>query len=151
MKPILIAISLLVSSLSFSVFAQKTVTEKAPKVIQFNEVFTTVSIDDDLEVVLTNGSSDKIVVEGDVKATIADGHLYIAARNPRLASGMKVFVPADYLSKVYMNGNGSLGSSTVLQNHRVKILLTAEAKINVKSTGNITIETVDDIQFVKGR
>ena len=152
MKPILIAITLLVNSLSFSAFAQKSgVAEKSTKVIQFQEVFTTVSIDDDLEVVLTNGTSDKIAVNGDVKATIADGHLYISARNPRLAPGMKVFIPADFLSKVYMNGNGSLSSASVLQNQKVKILLASEARINVRSVGNVTIETVDDIHFVKGR
>ena len=152
MKPILIAISLLVSSLSFSAFAQKSnVSEKSPKLINFKEVFTTVSVDDDMEVILTEGASDKIVVDGDVKASVSDGHLYVAARNPRLASGTKVFIPSAFLSKVYMNGNGSLSSAAVLRNQKVKILLASEARINVRSLGNVTIETLDDIQFVKGR
>jgi hypothetical protein len=152
MKPILIAISLLVSSLSFSAFAQKSDgTEKSPKLIHFKEAFTIVSIDDEMEVILTDGASDKIAADGDVKAVVSEGHLYVSARNPRLAAGTKVFIPSGYLSRVYMNGNGSLSSASVLHNQKVKILLASEAKINVRSLGNVTVETIDDIQFVKGR
>jgi hypothetical protein len=152
MKPTLFFICLLVSSLSFSAFAQKSEgTDKTPKAIHFKEIFTTVSIDDDMEIVLMDGNSDKIVVEGDVKASVSDGHLYVSAKNPRLASGIKVFIPASFLSRVYMNGNGSLSSASVLHNQKVKIYLASEARINVKSLGNVTVETINDIQFVKGR
>jgi len=152
MKPILIAISLLVSSLNFSASAQKHVGPEQPsKVIQFKENFTVVTVDDDLEIILTDGTSDRIAVDGDVKAMVSDGHLYVSARNPRLAAGTKVFIPSAFLSKVNMNGNGSLSSAAVLQNKKVRILLASEAKINVRSFGNVSVETVDDIQFVKGR
>jgi hypothetical protein len=152
MKPTLIFICLLVSSLSFSAFAQKSgVQDKPAKTIHFKEVFTNVSIDDDVNVILTEGSSDKVVVEGDVKATVVDGHLYVSARNPRLAYGMKVYVPASFLTRIYMNGNGSLTSANILSNQKMKIYLAAEARIDVRSTGNVTVETVDNIQFVKGR
>jgi uncharacterized protein YabE (DUF348 family) len=152
MKPILIVFSLLVSSLSFSAFAQKSdVAQKSPKVIHFQEVFTTVSIEDDMEIILTDGNSDKIAVDGDVKAVVSEGHLYVSARNPRLASGMKVFIPSAFLARVFMNGNGSLSSASVLRNQKVKVLLASEAKINLRSLGNVTVETMDDIQFVKGR
>lgn len=152
MKPILIAISLLVSSLNFSASAQKVAgPEKPPKVIQFKENFTAVTVDDDLEIILTDGASDKITADGDVRAMVSDGHLYVSARNPRLAARTKVFIPSAFLSKVNMNGNGSLGSAVVLQNKKVRILLASEAKINVRSFGNVSVETVDDIQFVKGR
>ena len=152
MKPTIFILCLLISSLSFSAFAQKSVPqEKASKTIHFKEAFTNVSIDDDINVILTDGSSDKIMVEGDVKASVNDGHLYVAARNPRLAYGMKVYIPASFLTRVYMNGNGSLTSATILSNQKMKIYLAAESKVHVRSTGNVTIETVDDIQFVKGR
>jgi hypothetical protein len=152
MKPILIAISLLVSSLSFSAFAQKGQgPEKSPKVIQFQEAFTTVSVEDDMEIILTDGHSDKIAIDGDVRAVVSDGHLYVSARNPRQAHAMKVFIPSAFLSKVFLNGNGSLSSASVLRNQKVKIFLASEAKINLRSLGNVTVETLDDISFVKGR
>ena len=152
MKPILFFVSLLVSSLSFSAFAQKSSIEETPaKVIQFKEVFTMVSVDDNLEVVLTNGSSDNILVDDNVKATLSEGHLYVSAKNPQLAAGNKVLIPANFLSRVYMNNNGSLRSETVLSNQKVKIYLASEAKINVRSLGNVSVETVGDILFVKGR
>jgi hypothetical protein len=50
-----------------------------------------------------------------------------------------------------MNGNGSLTSANILSNQKMKIYLAAEARIDVRSTGNVTVETVDNIQFVKGR
>ena len=152
MKPILFFVSLLVSSLSFSAFAQKSsIAETPAKVIQFKEVFTMVSVDDNLEVVLTNGSSDNILVDDNVKATLSEGHLYVSAKNPHLTTGNKVLIPANFLSRVYMNNNGSLRSETVLSNQKVKIYLASEAKINVRSLGNVSVETVGDILFVKGR
>jgi hypothetical protein len=152
MKPIIFFVSLLVSSLSFSAFAQKNSSAETPaKIIQFKEVFTTVSIEDDLEVVLTDGNSDNIAVDGNVKATMSEGQLFLSAKNPRMAAGNKVLIPANFLSRVYMNGNGSLSSESVLRNKKVKIYLASEAKINVRSLGNVAVETVDGIQFVKGR
>ena len=115
MKPTLFFLCLLVSGLSFSAFAQK-----APaKTIQFKEVFTNVSINGELSIVLTEGASDKITVEGDVVASVFDGHLSVAARNPRLASEMKVYIPASFLTRVFMNGNGSLSSATILPNQKM--------------------------------
>lgn len=153
MKPTFFFICLLVSSLSFSAFAQKPV-QQSSKTIHFKEIFTNVTIDDDMTIVLTEGSSDKVTVEGDAKAlnaTVADGRLYLSAKNPRLADGIKVYVPAGFVSKVYMNGNGSLSSASVLANQKIKIYLASEAKIHVRSTGNVTVETIDEIQFIKGR
>jgi hypothetical protein len=151
MKPKLFFLCLLVSAFSFSAFAQKSAVDKAAKTIHFNEVFTNVSIDDDVDVILTEGSSDKVVVDGDVKATVIDGHLYLAARNPRLAYGMKIYVPSSLVTRVYVNGNGSLTSRDILSNRKMKVYLTSEARINLRSHGALTIETVDNIQFVKGR
>lgn len=152
MKPILFFVSLLMSSLSFSAFAQKSSSAETPaKIIQFKEVFTTVSIEDDLEVVLTDGNSDNIAIDGNVKATLSEGQLFLSAKNPRIAARNKVVIPANFLSRVYMNGNGSLSSENVLRNSRVKIYLASEARINVRSLGNVAVETVDGIQFIKGR
>ena len=152
MKPKLFFLCLLVSVFSFSAFAQENAgVDKTVKTIHFNEAFTSVSIDDDVNVILTEGSSDKVVIDGDVIATVIDGHLYLAARNPRLASGLKIYVPSSLVTQVYVNGNGSLTSGDVLSNPKMKVYLTSEARINLRSLGAVTIETVDDIQFVKGR
>ena len=120
--------TLLVSSLSFSAFAQKKDLSN-PKHIQFKEVFTTASIEDDVQIILTNGASDKITVDGDVSAYVSDGQLYIRAKNPYLAAGTKAFIPADFLARVYMNGNGSLSSASLLRNQKVKIYLASELNV----------------------
>jgi hypothetical protein len=152
MKPTFFFLCLLVSSFGFSAFAQKATTfHKASKEIHFKEIFNSVSVEDDMEIVLTEGKSDKISVDGDVVATIADSQLYLAARNPQMAHVIKVYVPADYLSKIYMQGNGFLYSNTILSNQKMRIILSAEAKINVRSMGNVTVEPMNDIVFVRSR
>jgi len=154
MKPKFFFICLLLSSLGFSSFAQESPKmDGSAKTVQFNETYHSLSIQDNITVILTEGKSDKIFIEGNAKAVdarVSDGHLTLSAGS-RFTEDVKVYVPADFVSKVYMNAAGSLNSAATLSNSKIKIYLAAEARINVRSTGNVAVETIDDIQFVKGR
>ncbi|HEX8314541.1 MAG TPA: DUF2807 domain-containing protein, partial [Flavisolibacter sp.] len=131
MKPTFFFLCLLLSSLSFSAFAQK-ITQSETKVIQLKEVFTSLSIDEGIDIVLTENKAGEMLVEGNAKLLdmrLADGHLSLAKKYTGLSSPLKVYVPANYLTKIFMNGNGMLSSSTALSNHRIKILLAGEARV----------------------
>ncbi|HYO21115.1 MAG TPA: DUF2807 domain-containing protein [Flavisolibacter sp.] len=152
MKPTIFFLALLLSSLTFSAFAQKT-SQNETKLIQLKEVFTSMSVDNDIDVVLTESKTGEMVVEGNAKLLdmrLSDGHLSLSKKQLGVSAPIKVHVPASYLSKIFMNGNGTLSSSAVLSNQKMKILLAGEAKIAVKSTGSVTVETAEEIQFVKG-
>lgn len=150
MKPTIIALCLLLGSFGLSAFGQKT---PETKLIQLKEIFTSLSVDSDIHVVLTENKAGDILVEGDVKALdiqLNDGHLQLAKRH-HMTAPVKVYVPSAYLLKVYMNGTGSLSSSTVLSGQRLKVVLAGESKIAIRSTGNVIVEAMDDIQFIKSR
>jgi formylmethanofuran dehydrogenase subunit D len=152
MKPKFLFICLLLSTIGFSAFAQQSVPQD--KKIQLTETATSLVVEDDITVVLTDSKADYLSVEGDSKAvvaTIQDGQLVLSARKSHLASNVTVFVPAGQLSKVFLNGTGSLSSSDILSNQKIKIYLASEAKINVRSKGAVSVEAFNDIQFVRGK
>ena len=151
MKPLLFTIGLLLGSFGLSAFAQKATHE--PKHIQLQEIITSVSVNDDIDIVLTDSKANELLVDGNPKAVsvfVNDGHLQLA-KTQQTAGVVKIYVPAAYVSKVFMNGTGELSSSAVLSGSRLKIVLAGESKIALRSTGNVTVEAVDDIQFVKSR
>ena len=151
MKPIIFSICLLLGSFGFTASAQKATPET--KVIQLKEIFTSVSADDDIDIVLTDSKSGDLLVEGNTKALdvqLRDGHLQLA-KSHHTTNPVKVYVPAAYVSKIYMNGNGMLSSSSVLSGNRIKVVLAGESRIALRSTGNVTVETMNDIQFVRNR
>ena len=128
--------------------------EPETKVIQLKEIITSLAVENDIHVVLTETKSGEILVEGQVNALdihVSDGQLQLAKKYEKLNAPLKVYVPATYLSKVYMNGTGSLSSSTVLTSPRIKVILSGESTIAIRSAGNVTVETMNDIQFVKSR
>jgi hypothetical protein len=153
MKPKFLFLCLLLSTIGLSAFAQSTAPQAAKK-IQLTEAVSTLIVEDDITVVLTDSKADHLSVEGDAKAvlaTIVDGQLVLSARKSFGASDVTVYVPAGQLSKVFLNGTGSLSSSEILSNQRIKIFLASEAKINVRSRGSVSVETNNDIQFVQGK
>lgn len=153
MKPKFFFICLLFSTIGLSAFAQKTAPQDTKK-IQLTETVTTLIVEDDITVVLTDSKADYVSVEGNpkaVQANIVDGQLVLSARRSFGTSDVTVYVPAGQLSKVFLNGTGSLSSSEILSNQRIKIFLASEAKINVRSKGSVSVETHDDIQFVRGK
>lgn len=156
MKPKFLFLALLLMALATTAFSQKhKANDNRSTTIRFSETFTTVSINDDLNVVLIEGALPEITVEGTAKhaieAKVTDGHLYLGSRGQSAAPKGKVYVPVGLLTKVFVHGNGVLQSASVLNHNRLKVFLAGEAKINLRSTGSVTVETLNDIQFVKGR
>jgi hypothetical protein len=154
MKPKLFLAALLLVAASTAAVAQKSKPTPPSTTVHFSEAFTSLVVDDNLNVVLTEGTSPDILVEGDAKSLVArevDGSLLLSFQKTYSANQTTVYVPASLLSKVYLNGTGTLRSATTLQNRQLKIILTDEARVHVKSTGNVSVETWNEIDFVKGR
>lgn len=152
MKPkILLAILLLVCA-SLGATAQQRKTVPPLKSISLTETVTQLFIQDDIEVVLTDNPATEILVDGNAAALEtrqADGQLLLSVRDGYSLNNLKVYVPARSLSKIFLNGNGLLRSASVLQGGKLRIYLAAEAKIQVRSVGSVTVEPVNDIRFVK--
>ena len=154
MKPKFIFTGLLLALISLSAFAQKAPATKPQTAFRFSETFNAIVIENDLTVVLTQGTSNEITVEGnanDIVVTEARGTLHLTAKSDAITSSTKVYVPANAVYSVYLNGNVALRSASVLPNENINIYMAAEANVNVRSNGRITVETADGIRFVKAR
>ena len=151
MKPNFFVTILLLTGVSLASFAQN---QKPSSTLHFSESITSLNIDGDMTVVLVEGTSSDVVVDGDPKDIFAkqtDGHLSLVGRIDRSVAYAKVYVPAGFLSRVYVNGAAVLKSASTLSNRNLKIFMQAEGKVHVQSTGNVTVETSDDIRFMKDR
>jgi len=142
-------------AVSFSAFAQKSsVSDPVSKTVKLDETFTSLLITNDLSVILTESASNEIVIEGDardikkVEVSIVDNRLVLASSRPQVRLDVKVYVPAAFLNKVYIDGKANLSSSSTLRNKNLRIFLSEEAIINVKSFGKVTVETSSEIDFV---
>lgn len=154
MKPKFFFAALVLSVLSFAAFAQKPAVSEPQTAVRFSESFSSVILESNIAVILTPGKSNEITIEGDAKlieARVTDGALHLVTRGNVLPGTLTVYVPANDISKVYLNADGSLRTATALSNSKLHILLGAEARINVRSTGTVNVETVGDIDLVRGR
>lgn len=154
MKPKFFFIALLLVSIGTTAFAQDKKGTEPLTAVYFPEAITSLSINDNLTVILTEGASPNISVEGDAKAVIAkfeDGHLLLSAGNQYQTAKPVVYVPAALLKKVFLNDAATLRSATALKQGKLKIFMSGEGKVDVRTLGAITIETIDDVEFIKAR
>src|SRR5947209_16879226 len=117
MKPTFFFIALLLAVVSTSAFAQ-TNKANALRTLHFSDSFTSLTVEDDLTVILTDDTVPDIKVEGSADVVMAketEGNLFLYVRNGSTAADVKVYVPGRLLSKIFMNGKGTLGSATTLQ------------------------------------
>lgn len=154
MKPKFFFMALLLLSFGATAFSQDKKTTEPLTTVQFSEAITSLTINDNLTVVLTDGASPNISAEGNSKALSArldDGHLLLSARYPHQTPQTVVYVPAGLLRKVFLNDAGTVRSATALKQDKLKIFMSGEGKVEVRSLGAVTVETLDDVQFVKAR
>ena len=155
MKPKLILPLLLASAISFSSFAN-SVNHKEPasKVVSLQEKYTTMLIESDLAVVLTESNSNEIVLKGDerdikkVKVKVEDGKLILTSLTQSFKPDVTIYVPAGLLSKIDVYGKAKLSSENTLSNEKLKVILADEATINIRSQGKVIVEGTSEIDFV---
>ena len=157
MKPTFFFAVLILCGVSFSSFTNKpsTPAETVSKVVRFNERFFSLIVENDLSVVLTESSSNEIIIEGSEHAiktlivNVEDGKLNLSSLPFASHAGVTVYVPAAFLSKVNLYGNSRLSSSSVLNNARLHVLIAGEAKVHLRSNGKVTVEGTPDFDFIK--
>jgi hypothetical protein len=149
MKPKIFLIALLLVALGATAHAQNNNPLTA---VRFSENIAALSISDNLTVVLTEGTSSTITIEGNansIAARMSDGHLSLEASDNFYAGKTIIYVPAGLLSKVFLNGTGTVRSATVLKGGKLRIYIGGEGKVNVRSTSPVIVENTDEVYFVK--
>ena len=156
MKPKFFMAALLLCSLSFSAFAQKSKSaDPFSKLIRFDEGYSSLIIDEGISVVLTEGNSNEIIIKGVEKSVkkvtvkVDDGRLVLTNLQPGVQSDVKVYVPASFLNKVNINGASELTSASILNNPKLRVIVAGEGRVHLRSNGKVTVEGTDEFDFIR--
>jgi hypothetical protein len=148
----------MLSVISFSSFSQNSkALAPVSKTVNLTEAYSSLLIENNLSVILTESASPTIKIEGDARDVkkvgvfVTDGQLVLTYAQPNLQPDVKLYVPAAFLTKVFMNGKAMLSSSAVLKNKKLKIYMAEEGQVNIRSVGSVIVEPDNEIDFVKTR
>lgn len=158
MKPKIFILGLLLCTACTAAFAQKTKPEHpVSTTVHLTEVPRALFVDNDVSVILTDGKTADVTIEGDardvkaVRVKMNDGDLLLSSSFGQSMAGLKVYVPATQLAKINLFGKSVLRSTATLQNPHLKIIVDGEGIVNVSSAGKVVIESTDGYDFVKSR
>lgn len=156
MKPKLFILVAALSTIGFSAVAQKAkYAEPVTRSIHLKESFSSLVINNDISVVLTESSSEEIVIKGDesrikkCKVQVDDGKLFLSYLQTNEKPDVQVYVPARFLNKVIINGKSELTSSSILSNAAIRVIIAGESKVHLRSIGKVTVEGTDDFDFIR--
>jgi len=151
MKPKFIMTALLLCSLAFSAFAQKSKpSDPVSKLIRLNEGYSSMVIEDDISVVLTESNSNEIIIKGEeksvekVKVEVDDGRLILSYVSAGVPAAVKVYVPAALLSRVNINGKSDVTSAS-----KLRVIVAGEGKVHLRSSGKVLVEGTDEFDFIR--
>jgi hypothetical protein len=146
----------LIASLGTTLATERESKEPASYKIQLEKRFTSLQIDDDINVVLTNTNNNEIVVEGslaDIKsvvAAVADGRLAVWMSGAKRGNQVTVYIPAAMLDFIAINGDSELRTNTVLNNPRLEVEVNGLCKIHIRSFGKVHVSNLSEYEFKKG-
>ena len=156
MKPKFFFTALLLGSLAFSAFAQKSQpSDPVSKLIRLNEGYNSLVIEDDISVVLSESNSNEIIIKGEeksvekVKVKVDDGKLVLWYVPGAVPTAVKVFVPAAALSRININGKSDVTSASTLNNPKLRVIVAGEGKVHLRSNGKVLVEGTDEFDFIR--
>lgn len=130
--------------------------ETDPIRITIPGAITSLVINDGITVVLTNDVSKELTVESNsgeynpLKLELSAGKLTLSRKVSAQAGNVVVYVPANGLRTVIINGVAELTSNAVLANEKLDISIDGESKIRLRTTGKVNIITWNDIEYRTG-
>jgi len=114
---------------------------------------TSIQIDGDMSVVLTNDAARSATIEGkqkDVSAvsTITKNNAMVINAARRFSFGkLTLYLPAPVLQSIQVNGNGDISSADYIKTSGLHITLNGNITVKVKTAGRISFDSPDDIEL----
>jgi hypothetical protein len=151
-KHLFILLALTLGSL-YSVSAKEKERPTAEKTITTDGYFTSLSVSDDVTIILTNQMGNELIVSGAedevdmLYAEVEDGRLYIGTRAGWKKTAITVYVPARLLSSVEVNGNAVVKSQQTLNINKLDLKINGPCLVDVKVTGKIDVSSSEDYEY----
>jgi len=150
--------SLVLVTLSVTCFGFAAPVHSNPPVISiaFDQSFTSLVVDDNITIVLTNETGSEITVSGDqsqvkkIRAAVKKGSLYIWQPGGDKGEKVTVTIPAKQLRQVIVNGESYISTAATLDNTGLEVIVNGACKLVLHSRGNIDVTGTSDYEFKKG-
>jgi hypothetical protein len=121
--------------------------------------FHSVTVSDNVNIILAEDSSSTISIQGKAKLVdaiqleIKDGVLHISSRRVPFTNKAVVYIPVRLLNRLTVNGASEVQTMGYLQSSHLHIKLDGPGKVSVKNTGAITIDYNQDwdLDYLKNK
>lgn len=147
-----LSLLILVITIAASSFAQTSSMEiTTVKKIETDEIVTSLKIYNNVEVILTDDTTEGIQIVGekaDVENThvkISNGVLTITNSSGEFSKDkVAVFVPSKDLGQVYIHGASVISSVDVISNEMLEVTINGDGLSQIKTTGSLNVNTIGD-------
>ena len=151
MKKNFITVSVALFLLALQSFAEgnPVSSRKIENVAAFEKII----VSDNINVLLVTEENNTIFVEGKteylnaVSVSSAGGILTIKSSNKKTGSKIMVYVPVKKLSSIEITGDSKVMSAGVIDTPELKVLIEADCKLGLQTTGKIIIQYTEDFDF----
>ena len=140
---------------SFKPFKDKVGSKQGVirKQLKVDSIFRGIRIDGDISVILTNDPAGTVVIEGranelkKIKAGFEKNIFIVDAERKPLFAKLTLYLSAITLKTIQLNGDGSISSNDFIQSERLHISLNGDIVVDVKTLGELSFDTPDDIEL----
>ena len=128
-------------------------TEDASKKITAAQPITSLVINGDISVVLLNGTSKEITIEGSAAAvknfvvTQTNGAVTISDFSGQKRTVAIVYVPARLINKISLNGAAAVSSYESLYNKNIDVVINGDCKLWLKTYGSVTVDAINEFDY----
>jgi Putative auto-transporter adhesin, head GIN domain len=127
------------------------------KELKVEKAFKGIRIEGDISLVLTNAPAGTVIVEGKqnqigkLNPIFETTTLVIDASQKNFFSKFTIYLSALALEAIQFNGDGNISSAEFIQSNHLYITLGGAIDIRIKTLGQISFDTREDIELVKPR
>lgn len=130
-----------------------TATEPPVVKIPVAKQFSRLHVSDNISIVLVNEPLTEISLSGTgaglqrARAAVKNGCLYVWMTGSADGGAITVEVPASLLRQVWVEGDSNIRSNETLKNPGLEVTVNGACRIDLRSSGKITVKETTDYEF----
>ena len=125
------------------------------KELKVESPFKSIRLEGNVSVVLTNDPAGTIIIEGKenlvnkIRTVFENNTLIVDVIPNHWFAKITIYLSAKTLQSLQLNGDGKISSIDFIQSDHLHISLNGDIKVKVKTMGQISFDTPDDIELLK--
>ncbi|MBC7888911.1 MAG: DUF2807 domain-containing protein [Ferruginibacter sp.] len=126
------------------------------KEFKIENAFQSIRLEGDISVMLTNDPAGTVIIEGKEKElnkiipVFDNKKLIIDVNRKHLFTKLTLYLSAITLQAIELNGDGTISSIDFIRSHHLHIFLNGTIRVRVKTMGQLSFDTPDDIELLRG-